>query len=30
MHMVERLTRSWGIRPEGAGKVVWVEIEVDR
>lgn len=27
IHIVERLTRSWGTRPEGAGKVVWVELE---
>jgi anti-sigma regulatory factor (Ser/Thr protein kinase) len=30
LHIVERLSRSWGARPEGYGKVVWVEIEVHR
>ena len=30
MQIVDRLSRSWGARPEATGKVVWVEIEVDR
>ncbi|HTT91382.1 MAG TPA: ATP-binding protein [Acidimicrobiales bacterium] len=29
-HIAERLIRSWGVRREGYGKVVWVEIEVHR
>lgn len=30
LHIVERLSTAWGARPEGHGKVVWVELEVGR